>query len=254
MSLEEATALEPVGDGLWRGTISEEWWIIAGPFGGYVSAFFTRALQELASGRAPRSLTVHFLEPPQAGEVELAGEVLRQGGSMTSAALQMRQGDRVVASAMAAAAAWKDGQPEWNGVAPPQVPPPQECEEIYQSSRTPRFFRHFEIRLAPQREGEARNVAWMRPKPQRPLDHLSVTTLADGWMPAAFSKLGRPAIVPTLDLTIHFRAPLPHATEWTLVTNSSRVSAGGVWDEDTDVWAADGTLLAHARQLALIRA
>ena len=254
MTLDEATALEPLGEGLWRGSMSEDWWVIAGPFGGYVAAFFTRALQELAPGRAPRSLTVHFLEAPQAGEFELSGQVVREGGAMTSVVLRMLQGGRMVAGAMAAAAAWKDGQPEWNGAAAPEVPAPEECTEIYESSRTPKFFRHFEIRIAPGEEGAARNAAWMRPRPQRPLDHLSVTTLADGWMPAAFNLLARPAIVPTLDLTIHFRAPLPHDAQWALVTNTSRVSAGGVWDEDTDVWAADGTLLAQARQLALIRA
>jgi acyl-CoA thioesterase len=42
--------------------------------------------------------------------------------------------------------------------------------------------------------------------------------------------------------------------EWVLADYRSRISAGGVWEEDGELWAPDGTLLAQSRQLALIRA
>ena len=64
---------------------------------------------------------------------------------------------------------------------------------------------------------------------------------------------GRFAGAPTLDLTIHFRAPVASG-EWVLADYRSRFSAGGVWEEDGELWAPDGTLLAQSRQLALIRA
>jgi acyl-CoA thioesterase len=86
-----------------------------------------------------------------------------------------------------------------------------------------------------------------------PLDHLAITALSDTMIPAAFSRLGRPAIVPTLDLTIHFRAPLPAAGEWVLAAYRSGRSAGGAWEEDGELWSRDGTLLAQSRQLALMR-
>jgi acyl-CoA thioesterase len=256
--LDRDTALEPLAEGLWRGRISEAWWIVAGPFGGYVSGFFTRALMAVAPDRPPRSLTVHFLEPPAAGDVDVSAEVLRVGGAMTTVSLRMTQNGRPIAVALASAATWKDGQAEWADAAMPDVPSVAQSRQFGGSNVSPRFFENFDIRFAaggtPETASErAYNAAWMRHKPGRPLDHLAVTALADGWMPAAFSRLGRFAIVPTLDLTIHFRAPLPHDGEWALVTNTSRISAGGVWDQDTDVWAADGTLLAHGRQLALMR-
>jgi acyl-CoA thioesterase len=252
------TALEPLGEGLWRGRIQEHWWVVAGPFGGYVSSFFTRALQELVPDRSPRSLTVHFLSAPEAGDVEVSGRVERIGGSMTSVSLRMTQDGKTVATALAAAAAWRDGEAEWAQSAMPLVAPPEECTDVHLSSPAPRFFEQFDIRFADdgtpvQGSARAYNAAWLRQKPGRVLDHLGVTALADGWMPASFSHLRRFAFVPTLDLTIHFRAPLPHDAEWALVTNTSRLAAGGVWDEDTEVWAPDGTLLAQARQLAIIR-
>lgn len=258
-SFDRDTALTRMGEDRWRGTMLEPWWVLAGPFGGYVSSFFVRALREMAPDRAPRSLTVHFLEAPAAGDFEVCGEILRVGGAMTSTSLRMTQNGRTVAVALAAAATWREGQPEWSDAPMPDVRPPEECPAVEANERTPRFFGQFDIRFAdggsPFRAAErAYNAAWLRIKGGRELDHLAVTALADGWMPAAFSRLGRFAVVPTLDLTIHFRAPLPHDAPWALVTNTSRVSAGGVWEEDTDVWAADGTLLANARQLAIIRA
>ena len=107
--------------------------------------------------------------------------------------------------------------------------------------------------MLPVFSGRPRNLAWLRFDPPRPLDHLALTALSDGWMPAALSKLGRLAGAPTLDLTIHFRAPVANG-EWVLADYRSRFSAGGVWEEDGELWAADGTLLAQSRQLALIRA
>jgi acyl-CoA thioesterase len=122
----------------------------------------------------------------------------------------------------------------------------------------PPFHERFDIRWVegghPGRPApEARNLAWMRLDPPQPLDHLAVTAMSDGWMPAAFSKLGRFAIVPTFDLTIHFRTPLPVEGEWLLADYRSRFSAGGSWEEDGELWAPDGTLVAQSRQLAMMR-
>ena len=50
------------------------------------------------------------------------------------------------------------------------------------------------------------------------------------------------------------RANLQAAVDWVLADYRSRFSSGGVWEEDGELWAPDGTLLAQSRQLALIRA
>jgi acyl-CoA thioesterase len=262
------TALEPLGDGRWRGTVSERWLIDRGPFGGYVAALLVRALIAAVddASRPPRSLTVHFLEAPVVGPVEIAATVERRGRSATSVSLRMEQDGRPVALSLGSAGEWREGEPEWADAEPPDVPGPDDCPEVPDLPALPAFMRNFDIRWA-QGGGvgapghRARNVTWARPRAAsgdggRPLDHLAVTALADTLVPAAFSRLGRPLIVPTLDLTIHFRAPLPAPGDdggWALVRFESRLAAGGLWEEDGEVWSRDGRLLAQSRQLAMIR-
>ncbi len=260
MTLAADTELEHVGDGRWRGEISERWWIQRGPFGGYVSAFLVRAIVEAVDdpARPPRSLTVHFVDAPAAGPIDVAVTKERVGRSSTSLSVRMGQDGRPVAIALAGCGVWREGEPEWADERMPEARGPDDCPPVRRVDGSPRFHDRFDIRWVrgghPGRpEAEARNVAWLRMAPPQPLDHVTVTTMSDGWMPAVFSKLGRFAIVPTFDLTIHFRSRLPVEGEWLLAEYRSRFSAGGSWEEDGELWAPDGTLVAQSRQLAMIR-
>jgi acyl-CoA thioesterase len=260
LSLDADTALEPVGEGRWAGAIHERWWVQRGPFGGYVAAFLMRAMIEAVGDpeRLPRTLAVHFVDAPAAGAVEVSATVERAGRSSTAVSLRMEQDGRPLALALGACAVWREGGPESADGRMPAVAGPEESPPIKRRDLMPPFVEHFDIRFAgggypghPSEPGH--NAAWMRMKPARPFDHLALTALSDTWMPAAFSKLGRFVIVPTLDLTIHFRAPAPTDAEWLLAAYSSGYSAGGVWEEDGELWTPDGRLVAQSRQLAMIR-
>ena len=96
----------------------------------------------------------------------------------------------------------------------------------------------------------------------------AVDALADGaWRatcePSWNTQLGpnggyQAAIVlraPTIDLTVHFRAPAAAAAiveEPVLAVFRSSTAAGGFFEEDGELWSAAGVLLAHSRQLALL--
>jgi acyl-CoA thioesterase len=250
VTLDADTALEPLTPTRWRGEISDRWWVVQGPFGGYVAAFLARAMLAAVDdpARRPRSLTIHYVEAPQAGPVEVTATVERVGRSSTTVSLRLEQDGRPVALALGSCAAWRDGEPEWAEPAP-EAPPPEACERL--EGPLP-FHERFEIRLAAPLADEARHLAWLRLDPPAPLDHLVLTAMSDGWRPAAFGKVGRLFAAPTTDLTIHFRAPMASG-EWVLADYRTRFSAGGVWEEDGELWAPDGTLLAQSRQLALIR-
>ena len=70
--------------------------------------------------------------------------------------------------------------------------------------------------------------------------------MTDALMPPAFLRLQARPLVPTIDLTIHFRAPLPEEPHpWVLGIFTSAVGAGGVCTEDGQLWSEDGRLLAR---------
>jgi hypothetical protein len=58
--LDADTALEPLTPTRWRGQVTERWWVVRGPFGGYLAALLVRALVAAVAepARRPRSLTV----------------------------------------------------------------------------------------------------------------------------------------------------------------------------------------------------
>jgi acyl-CoA thioesterase len=258
VSLAADTELERVGERRWRGEVSERWWIQRGPFGGYISTFLARAAVDTAE-RPLRTLSVHFIDAPQAGAIDVVAVPERVGRSSTALSLRLEQDERPVALAIAGCALWRDGEPEWADVAPPEAPAPEDCPPVERVDGAPRFHDRFALRwvgggFIGHPQDRARNVAWMRLEEGGALDHLAVTAMSDGWLPAAFSKLGRFAIVPTFDLTIHFRAQLPAPGEWLLADYRSHFSAGGAWEEDGELWAEDGTLVAQSRQLAMMRA
>jgi acyl-CoA thioesterase len=248
------TALELARDGRWHGTIGEEWWIERGPFGGYIAGFLVRALRAVVpeADRLPRSLSVHFLDAPAAGPVEVSAIVERSGGSASTVSLRMEQDGRPMAIAIANAGTWREDDPAWDDTEPPAVRPPEDCPEV-SGDGLPPFLRNFEIRWVEGEPGRARNVTWVRPRAGGPLDHVAVTALSDTMIPAAFTRFGRPLVVPTLDLTVHYRAPLPVDEQWALCVYESRLAAGGTWDEDGEIWSRDGRLLAQSRQLAIVR-
>ena len=75
--------------------------------------------------------------------------------------------------------------------------------------------------------------------------------LCDSWFPAAFVVADGPLAVPTLELTVHVRAPLPLARDWVLGRYATRLARDGFLEEDAELFGRDGRLLAQSRQLAL---
>lgn len=254
-SFADDTALEPLAEGVFRAAVPEHWFIVTGPNGGWIAAVLARAM-EAATGRAARSLTVHFLEAPAAGPVEVHATIERTGGTTTFASLRMFQEGRAVALGLGICADWRDGLPEWHDLAMPDVPAPDDAFVIDpERTHVPGFWQNYDGRGVSgiPRQGEAvPAIGWIRPAQRQPLDAPVVAALTDAWLPAAFVRAAEPLIVPTLDLTIHWRAPLP-VDGWALLVMRTGTAAGGVWEEDGEVWSEDGTLLAQSRQLAIVR-
>lgn len=259
---EHDTEVEAVGDGLYRARIDPGWWIARGPNGGYVAAILLRAMARAVgeSQRAPRSLTVHYLAPPREGPVQIETRIERSGRSMTTCSARMVQGDRPVALALAAFSLARPGF-EHVALRMPEAPPPERCTRV---ERSVPIHERYEVRRAfgepPFSDAaDATSGGWIRLREPRVADAPLVAAYADSFPPSVFATFDDSYDrrgLPTVDLTVHFRAPLPLAGalagEFTLAVFRSRYAKQGFVEEDGEVWSRDGVLLAQSRQLAVI--
>lgn len=261
---DRATAIEPLGDGAYAATMDTDWWVARGPNGGYVAAVLLRALADSAgdAARAPRSLTVHYAAPPAEGPVRIEARVERRGRSLSSLSARMTQGGKLVALALAAfSAPWSDRH-DFDGLRPPDAGAPGEgTAPPRPDDLLPPIALRWDFRgavgAAPfTGADEAVTGGWLRLAEPRIADALVVAAMTDAWFPAAFTRLTEPAALPTIDLTIHFRAPLPlpaaRADDWLLAVFRSRHAREGFVEEDGEIWSASGELVAQSRQLALM--
>lgn len=263
ITLSGDSAVRPLGDGRFAATVSPHWSAPRGPNGGYVAALFVRALAAVvdAPERAPRSLTLHYLRPPVPGPCELVVTVERSGRSVTSLSARLLQEGETMVVALAAFAVPFDAALDF------ATPPPAELRTAPAELRTAppdSGFPTIAYRCATapvfgprMLSGGAEGLTggWLRlAEPEAP-DAATIAFFTDAWMPAAMARLTEPSAAPTIDLTIHFRAPLPHpgltADTPVLARFTSTTSADGFVEEDGELWAPDGTLLAQSRQLAI---
>jgi acyl-CoA thioesterase len=255
----EDTAVTPLGDGRYRSTV-EPAWRVERPNGGYVAAIVLRAVTtELADpGRAPRSLTIHYLRPPEHGPVEVDVTVERTGRRMTTLSARLRQGDRQLAIALVAAGTPQEGTFVHDAATMPEVPQPDELASPPPPPFPVPIRENFETRQAlgptPFSGGdEALTGGWIRLKDPVPVDAEYLAQVADAWVPAAFGVLeGRAGGLPTVDLTVHFRQAPVSEDPWLLVRFRTRLAAEGYLEEDGEIWDREGRLLANSRQLAVI--
>jgi acyl-CoA thioesterase len=254
VSFVEATTPEALGDGRYRLHFDRRWWIVQGPNGGFVAAGIVRAMEaELAAPeRLLRSLTVHYPAAPREGDAEVAVRLERSGRSMSTMSARLSAGDRLLALALAAFAAPYDSPITYDEVAMPAVEPPAEMPEPRDDEHLPPFSAQWRLAPAVGEEGRAITGGWMAPAVESALDAALVVALADTWIPAPFTTHG-PFAAPTIDLSVHVRATLPRPPEPVLGVFRSDLARDGLFEEDGRLWAPDGTLLAHSRQLALAR-
>lgn len=249
-----------VAPGRYEASIDRGWWIQRGPNGGYVAAIVVRAVLDALDepARQPRSLTIHYVAPLEEGAAELTVRVERAGRSLTTTSVRLEQHGTLRAVALMACSKSRAGI-TFDNLPFPHPPPPETLAPPVRESFVPMHDKYDtrQVLGAPPFSGAATaDVAgWIRLAEPAPLDAAVVAALTDAWIPAVFSKLDALAAVPTVDLTVHFRNPVPEGLApdaWCYVRFITRVAADGFIEEDGEVWSADGSLLAQSRQLAVL--
>lgn len=261
---ERDTRVSQIDPGVFEGHVNRDWWIVFGPNGGFLAAMIVKAMGAAVDDdrRVARSLTIHYTAAPTEGPVHIRTTVERTGRSLTTVSARMEQGERLIALAIGAFSRERIAAIEFDEAPVPEgTPQPEDVEPVAPHPSAPPFSQQWEVRPAVgtppfsgTTEGPTLTGGWIRPLDDHPIDAALVAQLTDAWLPAVFVRLTEPNAVPTIDLTIHFRAELPLPPDYVLVTFESRLSRGGFVEEDGALWSRDGRLIAHSRQLALLQA
>ncbi|HEX6389208.1 MAG TPA: thioesterase family protein, partial [Solirubrobacteraceae bacterium] len=216
---------------------------------------------EVGDEKVPRSLTCHYLRVPDVGPAAIAVTVERSGRAVSTLSARMTQDGEPCVLAIAAFGVALDSALDYADLPHPGVAPPNGAPAQVHPKAPPiaARFDGWPV-VGPALFSEATDATtggWIRTNPPTPADAFAIAQYTDAWLPAPWTRLPRPAMAPTIDLTIHFRRALPYAgadpLAPVLLQVSSTTSAEGYFEEDAAIWAPDGTLLAQSRQLALLR-
>ncbi len=259
-------AVSDQGDGRFGATLGQGWTIGAAVNGGHLLAVMGNALRHslgTESGHVdPVTVSAYYLAAAEPGPARVETTVLRRGGRLSTGQASLFQGDEERIRALATYADLDQVHGETATTATPRPMPP--VEECLPSSAAPDQVKQmaplmgrFDFRFDPDSVGwtvgkpsmQGRMQAWARFADGRDFDPLSLLLLCDA-LPPTTMDLGLTGWAPTLELTVHVRArPAPG---WVHVSHETRNLAGGLFEEDAEVWDSTGRLVAQSRQLALV--
>lgn len=261
------TAVTPRGESRYDAELSAGWVVGGGVNGGYLLAVMANALRvELPAKPDPIAVSAHYVSASTPGPAAVRVDVRREGGSVATAAVELVQDGTTRISALAtvgdlARFAERAGDEVRSWAEEPELPPREECPSRDDAPPELRAFvpmlDRFDLRLDPAHAGWGAGepgmtgsiAGWYRFADGREPDPIALLTICDVLPPVTFD-LGMPGWAPTLELTVHVRArPAPG---WLKVRHATRTMAGGLFEEDCEVWDSAGRLVAQSRQLALV--
>lgn len=233
------------------------WSIGEGINGGYQLAVLANGIRAaLPAQPDPLVLSAYYLSPATAGPATVEVTRRRVGRTATVGA-DLRQGDDVRLTVLATYGDVGSLTDEVLTTARPfDIPPPEDCVAAPEEMRAKiPLMQRFELRFHPETAGWMKGepsgrgelAAWFRLADGREPDLMSLLLAVDALPPVAFD-LGRFGWAPTVELTAHVRAePAPG---WLRLRHATRNVAGGMFEEDCEVWDSADRLVAQSRQLA----
>jgi hypothetical protein len=257
-----ATSVTATEAGHYDAVIDGSWSVNEVPNGGYLLALLLRAVTAESGHPHPVATSAHFMNPPVAGPATVVVEPLRSGRTTSTLRAALLQDDRPLVD-MTATMGELDARstPEWSGPTPEPVADLDDCVPALvdlPDGTHVGLLEHVDLRLDPQ------TLGWFSGHPAGSLAMRGHLRLADGSQPDPFVLalavdalpptvfgLGRLGWAPTVQLSLLTRA-LPTAG-WLTVHLRGRLVRDEWFDEEAEVYDANGDLVAQSRQIARVR-
>lgn len=256
---DAAIALSARAGGGYDAVLDEGWHIGGGINGGILLATMGEAIRrELPAKPDPLAVSAHYLGPSVAGPAQVSTRVVREGGTVGTAEATLLQEGAPKIAVLATYGDLSRLEGEVRTSAEPfEMPPPEQCFSAdLNPAAAPPLMGRFDMLFDPATVGWALGEpsgageirAWLRLRDGREADPLVLLTMVDSLPPVVFD-LGYRGWAPTLELTAHVRArPAPG---WLKVRAWTTNVAGGLFEEDCEIWDSTGRLVAQSRQLAM---
>ncbi len=256
-------AVTSMGSGRYGADLSDGWQVGGGINGGYLMAVLGNAVRsELPTKPDPLALSAYFLSPSVPGPATVEVDVRREGGRVATVSADLKQGEDTRITVLATYGDLDRGGEEVRTTATDiDLPPREQCVPNTAAPAEVRAFaplmQRFEMLFHPEQigwavgepSGKGELSAWFRLVDGREPDPIQLLMVVDALPPVTFD-LGRMGWAPTLELSVHVRAkPAPG---WLKVRHVTRNVAGGMFEEDCEVWDSAGRLVAQSRQLAML--
>lgn len=262
---EADTAIESIGDGRYRGHITDRWHVLgdAAPNGGYLMAVAARAAVAESGRPDPVTVTGHFLRPPEVGTAEVEVTMVKEGrrfATVQARLLQSRVEKLRLLGAFGDLAALSG--PTQVDRSPPELPPPDELVDANaqadeRQSFAPSILRRFDHLVIPQEMGwtlgdplgRGTIGGFSRFAGGEQMSTLGLLIMADAYPPAVFNMGVEVGWTPTIELTVQIRKR--PADGWLRTRFATTALTGGLLEEDGEIWDDAGDLVALSRQTAL---
>ncbi len=264
---DEAIALQaaPGQPGVYKGTPSQAYWNMVGPFGGTTAATALQAvLRHPDLLGEPLSLTVNYAAALEAGDYEVTARPVRTNRSTQHWTVMLTQADAegqpaVVMTATLVTAARRATWSQ-NDRPLPAVPGPQEAE------RTPLYkgvewINRYEMRpvhghmpaVMDDSGDHSLTQLWLRDSPPRPLDFPALAAMADAFYPRVWLRRARRVPAGTVSFTVYFHAGSAELAEcgdgYLLGQAEAQAFRNGFFDQSALLWSEAGVLMASTHQI-----
>lgn len=246
--------------------LAERWNVGRNQNGGILLATVARALATVAGQPDPFAVTGHYLAAATNGPATVRSTLVKPGRTYATATGELWQDDR---ERVRVVGSFGDLAVRPTDVAlpadPPAVPDRDACVDLFDlltanvgERALTKSLRNFEIRVDPDGgwgPGASPSApslrGWVRFRDEDTVTPMMLVALADGFPPTI---LGHTEIgwLPTVELTVHVFGAPPADEPWIRAELRTRNIVGGLLDEDGELWAADGRLVARFRQLAML--